>query len=252
MRYVAIGDSFTEGVGDPRDDGSLRGWADRVAEGLAHALGQPIEYANLSIRGRLLEPILDEQLEPALALKPDVLTFNGGGNDMMRPGADMDRLIRLTRSAIERCLAEGVRPVLLSGGDPTANIPLGRTIHARGSLLTRALAELVREHGLVFVNMFEDAELRRRGYWTADRIHLNAWGHERVAAKVLEALGHPTEARALEQDSRRRSLRAEAAFAREHLLPWVQRRVQGRSSGDGREPKHPQYIAVQPGQGSTG
>ena len=46
---------------------------------------EPIEYANLAIRGRLVWPIVEEQLEPALALKPTHLSFNGGGNDMLRP-----------------------------------------------------------------------------------------------------------------------------------------------------------------------
>jgi lysophospholipase L1-like esterase len=63
QRYVAIGDSFTEGVGDPdptRPNG-LRGWADRVAEVLA--AGDPgFGYANLAIRGRKLAGILDGQL----------------------------------------------------------------------------------------------------------------------------------------------------------------------------------------------
>ena len=37
IRYVAIGDSFTEGVGDEYPDGTPRGWADRLAEKLAEA-----------------------------------------------------------------------------------------------------------------------------------------------------------------------------------------------------------------------
>ncbi|HOZ59911.1 MAG TPA: SGNH/GDSL hydrolase family protein, partial [Nakamurella multipartita] len=75
MRYVAIGDSFTEGVGDERADGSVRGWADRVAEGLALATQEPVRYANLAIRGRKLAPIVDQQLEVALALEPAVMTY---------------------------------------------------------------------------------------------------------------------------------------------------------------------------------
>jgi lysophospholipase L1-like esterase len=68
VRYVAIGDSFTEGVGDELPDGHVRGWADLVAQGWADAAGMPIEYANLAIRGKLVWQIVEEQLEPALAL----------------------------------------------------------------------------------------------------------------------------------------------------------------------------------------
>ena len=85
VRFVAIGDSFTEGVGDELADGTVRGWADLVAQGWANSLGHTIEYANFAIRGKLIQPIVEQQLEPALALKPTHLSFNGGGNDMLRP-----------------------------------------------------------------------------------------------------------------------------------------------------------------------
>ena len=93
VRYVAIGDSFTEGVGDDLPDGRVRGWADLVARGWAHAERKPIEYANLAIRGKLAWPIVDEQLEPALALKPTHLSFNGGGNDMIRPRTSIEQVV---------------------------------------------------------------------------------------------------------------------------------------------------------------
>ena len=114
---MAIGDSFTEGVGDEGPNGEPRGWADRVAAGLASALGRPIDYANLAVRGRLLEPIVHGQLDEALALepKPTLLSLNGGGNDMMRPGTDLDRLIELTAEAVQRCADADVPLLLLSG-----------------------------------------------------------------------------------------------------------------------------------------
>src|ERR1700759_2146357 len=106
-RYVAIGDSFTEGVGDITDDGTERGWAVLVAAGLADAEGRPVSYANLAIRGRLMEPIVTGQLDAALALTPapTLLSLNGGGNDMRRPGGDMERLAHLTERAVRQCAA---------------------------------------------------------------------------------------------------------------------------------------------------
>ena len=90
-RYVALGDSFTEGVGDPesRSPGGLRGWADRVAEELSVG-HEDFAYANLAVRGLLLEQILDQQAGPALALKPDLITLSGGGNDLVFRGTDPD------------------------------------------------------------------------------------------------------------------------------------------------------------------
>jgi hypothetical protein len=73
-RLVTLGDSFTEGVGDddPAAPNGVRGWADRVAEQLA-AREPDFRYANLAIRGKLLPQILGEQLEPALAMAPDLV-----------------------------------------------------------------------------------------------------------------------------------------------------------------------------------
>ncbi|GMA90559.1 hypothetical protein GCM10025869_10880 [Homoserinibacter gongjuensis] len=133
IRYVAIGDSFTEGVGDELPDGRVRGWADLVAEGWAAGTGEPIDFANLAIRGKLIGPIVEEQLEPALALKPTHLSFNGGGNDILRPKADVDRIVGLFGHVLRRCDEEGVRLILLSGADPTRQLPLGRVMKRRGT-----------------------------------------------------------------------------------------------------------------------
>jgi hypothetical protein len=148
---VAIGDSFTEGLGDTLPDGSQRGWADLVAAGLAAAEKQTIQYANLAIRGRLLEPIVTEQLEAALSLDPlpTLLSLNGGGNDMMRPGSDMSQLVALTERALRRCAEAGVRVLLLSGADPSGNVsprpsvklsPIATYRVTGGSLPARVLA----------------------------------------------------------------------------------------------------------------
>ncbi|GAB3464984.1 SGNH/GDSL hydrolase family protein [Actinophytocola sediminis] len=244
---MAIGDSFTEGVGDEPVDGASRGWADLVASGLASATGETVHYANLAVRGRLLEPIATAQLDAALALSPapSLLSFNGGGNDMMRPGVDLARLVRLTEQVIRRCADAGVRLILLSGADPSARLPLGRMIHRRGTVLTTAVTRLAARHDLVFVDMFNDREIRGPGYWSADRLHLNSDGHRRVASRVLAALDHPVTAHTVAPPpAGARSVRAEARYYREHVLPWLNRRVRRQSSGDDRAGKHPTWVPV--------
>jgi lysophospholipase L1-like esterase len=247
VRYVAIGDSFTEGVGDELPGGGSRGWADLVASGLASAAGAPVRYANLAVRGRLIEPIATTQLDAALALSPapTLLTFNGGGNDMMRPGIDLAHLVRLTEHVIRRCADAGVRLVLLSGADPSARLPFGRVVSRRGAELTTAVTELAGGHDLVFVDMFNDREIRGPGYWSPDRLHLNGDGHRRVASRVLAALGHPVTAHVVAPPAPgRRDVLGEARYYREHVLPWLGRRLRGRSSGDERTGKHPDWITV--------
>jgi lysophospholipase L1-like esterase len=249
IRYAAVGDSFTEGVGDEGPDGSPRGWADRVAAELARALGTTVQYTNLAVRGRLLEPIVTDQLDTALSMSPapTLISLNGGGNDMLRPGTDMSRLIRLTELAVRRCVAAGVPLILLSGADPSDRLPFGNVTRRRGAILTEAIDELAARYDAVFVDVFHDVEIRRPVYWSADRLHLNAAGHQRVAGLVLGALGHAVPTHRIDPaPAERRQLIREVRYYREHVLPWVHRRARGRSSGDGRTPKHPHWTPVDP------
>lgn len=254
IRYVAIGDSFTEGVGDELPGGAVRGWADRVAEGLAQAVGEPISYANLAIRGRLLGPIIDEQLEPALALGPTLVTFNGGGNDMLRPGTDLPQIIARTEAVLRRIRDSGAEPLLLAGANPTGGLPMGSRVARKGDELARAAAVLAEQLGIRYANNWADPELTGAQYWSMDRLHLNPIGHQRVAANVLAALGYSAPASwvtAAPAPGHAPSFVDNARFAREHVAPWVKRRFTGRSSGDGRLPKYATWTVIEPGP-STG
>lgn len=239
IRYVAIGDSFTEGVGDELPDGTVRGWADLVALGWASALGEPIDYANLAIRGKLIGPIIEQQLEPALALKPTHLSFNGGGNDILRPRADMGRILDLFAHVMRRCDEEGVQLVLLSGANPTRQLPLGAVMRVRGNALSDLVEKRIAGRSdIVRAYNWFDEELGTPRFWSADRLHMNTRGHHRVAARVLDSLGvqRPADWWNLPEIPAEERLRG-ARYYREHVGPWIKRRLTGTSSGDGREPK---------------
>ncbi len=249
MRLVSIGDSFTEGVGDEQPDGTPRGWADLLAGGLARDRGAPVEYANLAIRGRRAGQIVVEQLEPALALEPTAITFNGGGNDLMRPRADIGPIVALTEHVILRCLESGVRPIILSGGNPTRGLPMGKRMQLLGDRLTSAVERLTAKYAVPFADNWNDTELARADYWSEDRLHLNTAGHRRVAARVLDTLGasYPLEwmaatARAVTAPSVVENL----VYYRRYVLPWVRRRLAGRSSGDDRTAKYLEWTVVGP------
>jgi lysophospholipase L1-like esterase len=251
VRFVAIGDSFTEGVGDDLPDGTVRGWADIAAQGWADATGEPIEYANLAIRGKLIRPIVEEQLEPALALRPTHLSFNGGGNDMLRPRTDVAAIADVFGHVLRRCDEEGVRLVLLSGANPSAHLPFGRVVQRRGDLLSAAVVERVRGRAdVVRALNWPDTELSTSAYWSADRLHMNARGHHRVAARVLDALGvsAPGEWWSLPADVSQARLGG-IAYYRTHVAPWVRRRLTGTSSGDGRAAKYGDWVRLLPVSG---
>lgn len=246
MRIAFIGDSFTEGLGDERPDGTLRGWADRVAEGLA-ASGETVLYANFAIRGRLLKPIVGEQLDAALALDPlpDLLVINGGGNDMMRPNYSTERCAQMLRGLLDRTEAARVPTLVLSGPNPSDHLPMGKVFDRRGRELTDAIPPLIegREH-VRFVNCFDHEELRDGRFWSEDRLHLNSAGHARVAALVLTALGVETPLPGPGEAPPAKTLRTELRYTRRYLAPWAARRIRGKSMGDGVDPKHPAWVEV--------
>ena len=248
VRYVAIGDSFTEGVGDELPDGRVRGWADLTAQGWADAAAQPIEYANLAIRGKLAWPIVDEQLERALALKPTHLSFNGGGNDMIRPRTSISGVVGAFSRVIERCDEQGVRLLLLSGANPSAQLPLSRVVQRRGDILSAAVsARIDGRADIIRAFNWPDRELSTPAYWSQDRLHMNARGHHRVAARMLTALGFAAPSAWWSLPPLPAGARMNASkYYQQHLGPWVRRRLTGTSSGDGRDPKFADWAVVEP------
>ncbi len=239
--FIAIGDNFTEGVGDDLPDGRQRGWADFVALGLAQATTEPVRYANLAIRGRKLGPILSEQLEPAIAQHPQLVSLNGGGNDIMRPRVTIESVARQLIDAADRVAASGSRMMLLSGANPSRHLPMGGLLRKRGDELAVAVRDLLPRDGVLFVDNWADESLEDLRYWSDDRLHLNALGHARVASNVLTALDVPVPAEWGVADGEAApagaASRRTADYYRRYVLPWIGRRLTGRSSGDGRTAK---------------
>ncbi len=249
QRYVALGDSFTEGVGDPdptRPNG-VRGWADRVAEHLA-TLEPDFRYANLAIRGRKLPAILDEQLEPALALQPDLVTIHGGGNDVLRPRVDLDALAARYDEAIGRLVATGARVVMFTLFDP-GTTGIYASVRGRFAIFNEWAREIADRHGAHVVDQWRMRDFELPAVMDSDRMHLNAAGHTIMAGQVLDALGVPHAVRPpalapIPVLSRREKLADNVRWTREFLAPWVHRRLTGRSSGDGLDPKRPTLAPI--------
>ena len=246
---AAIGDSFTEGVGDELPDGTVRGWADFVALGLAAAAHEPIGYANLAIRGRKLGPIVDEQLEMAIGLHPEVISFNGGGNDMLRPRMPEERVADRFRQAVHRIRGAGIHVLMLSGANPTDHLPLGRVRRTRSAphRRTRRPRPARRRHVRrqlqrpraarhpLLVARQAAPQLARPRARREQRAHgpgvavPDEWGVAEVAAAPPGTRSRNT-----------------AAYYREFVLPWIGRRLTGRSSGDGRAAKRPTLEPLAP------
>lgn len=247
--YVALGDSFTEGVGDPdptRPNG-VRGWADRVAEVLA-AHDPRFRYANLAIRGRKMHAVLAEQVEPALALQPDLVSIYAGGNDILRPVVDIDGIVDSYRAALTRLHEAGSHVVLFTGFD-LGWAPMFGRLRGRVAIYNELVRELADDLDATLVDFWRMREYRDPRYWDVDRMHMSTLGHRRMAIAVLDALdlAHELVHETLpEPEPMPRAERREAdlAWAKAHMAPWVHRRLTGRSSGDGLAPRYPELTRV--------
>lgn len=265
--FIAIGDSFTEGMNDPDPGGGFRGWSDRLAGMLAVEYPE-LRYANLSIRGKLLGQIVDEQLPEALELAassdgPVLVSLAGGGNDILRPGSDPDAMAELFDSAVARLREAGCQVMMFTGFDPMA-FPVMRLLRGRIAAYNMHLRAIADERDCYLVDLWSMRVLRDPGAWSADRLHLTSGSHQRVALRAAEVLGLPVtedwrditaavpaSAVAVGSSAYTRSAwlaarREDVRWAREYFVPWVNRRIRGTSSGDGLLAKRPALQPVTP------
>ncbi|MCX5207998.1 SGNH/GDSL hydrolase family protein [Kitasatospora sp. NBC_00240] len=248
--YAALGDSFTEGLDDPGPDGVFAGWADRLAGLLAERRPDgDFRYANLAVRGRLLDQIVAEQVPQVRRIAPDLVTFCAGGNDILRPGSDPDEVAERFEAAVLE-LREAAGTVLICTGFDTRGVPVLK--HLRGRIATynghlRAIAD---RNGCAVADLWSLRAVHDRRAWSEDRLHLSPEGHQRVALLAARALGIP-----VEQDpdapwpaqhvlSPAEQRRENIQWARSYLIPWVGRRLRGESSGDHVEAKRPELLPL--------
>lgn len=236
--YVAMGDSFTEGMDDAYPDGTYRGWADLVAVRLAAEAGSDFGYANLAIRGRLFDAVVAEQLRPAVDMRPDLISFAAGGNDVLRRRCEPHALLARFDDLVAELRGTGADVLLFRFADVLARLPGQRMLAPRIAVLNEGVGDIAKRHGATLVDLYADVEFRNPVLWGPDRLHMSPAGHRRVAAHVLDALGvgidedwlivPPRPAQTPWLAARGADLR----WAGQHLAPWLKRRLTGRSSGD--------------------
>jgi lysophospholipase L1-like esterase len=248
--YVALGDSFTEGVGDPAPDGTFVGWADRFAVLLADRVPEySFRYANLAVRGRLLDQIIEEQVPRAKELAPDLVSFCAGGNDILRPGSDPDAVAERFEAAVAD-LARHVGSVMITTGFDTRDIPVLRHLRGKVATYTAHIRSIADRYDCPVLDLWSLKSVQDRRAWDGDRLHFSPEGHTRVALRAAQVLGlaipadpdqpWPPLAPRGAAEVRRDNIH----WACEHLVPWIGRRLRGESSGDNVEPKRPNLLPL--------
>jgi uncharacterized protein (DUF952 family)/lysophospholipase L1-like esterase len=250
-RYVAIGDSQTEGLNDADGQGGHRGWADRFADLLAGP-NPHLQYANLAVRGRLVGAMRDGQLGPALAMRPDVVTVMGGLNDMMRPAFDVDLVAGQLDAMIAALVDSGATVLTNTFPDPSTVAPIFRRLAPRTAAYNERIREVAARRGALLVDFDAHGVGTDLRMWSPDRIHANSVGHSLIAAGFADTLGLPgfsywTDP--LPPGARVGPLRragTELRWLGGDVAPWMLRRARGRSSGDGITAKRPRLLPVAP------
>lgn len=244
-RFVALGDSYTEGVGDPEPEslGGLRGWADRVAEELSAGQAD-FAYANLAIRGLLLRQILDGQLAAALALKPDLVAIAAGGNDIIFRHGDPDKLAEKLDQGIGKLAATGATVLLFAGPD-WGNTPVFSTIRGRVAIYNEHLHSIGARHHAVMVDLWCLPELQHALMWDPDRLHLSPLGHHAVAMATLNALGvphtlEPLQPRPLPAHGWTQARAEDLVWVRQYFVPWVLKQLRPHPAAASLAAKRPQ------------
>ncbi|QDV09835.1 GDSL-like Lipase/Acylhydrolase [Planctomycetes bacterium Poly30] len=249
-RYIALGDSSTEGLDDPNGRGGYRGWSERLALHIARGQAAPLEYANLAVRGRSTREVLEEQLAPALALAPDFATLFVGTNDVTAGRFDEERFAA-DFEAMQRSLRDAGSAVLsFTLPDLTPVMPLARFVRGRVLRMNERIRGCSAATGSLLVDFAAAPVTSDPRLWSEDRIHANSLGHERMAAALAEAIGLVGHGGWEEPlgPAERRSLAARAGtelgWWTRHFVPWIGRSLTGKTSGDGLEPKYPCPIVV--------
>lgn len=254
-RYVALGDSLTEGLCDTSrmPAGEYRGWADRLA--LLLALASPadaaVEYANLAVRSRKVADAVEDQLPSAVGLRADLVSVLIGANDLVGPRADAAGLATRLGESVLQLRGTGADVLLVLPFMPGR--PAARLFEHRFGVFAERLAEVVDGAGVRLLDVRADPGLVDPGTWAADRVHLNSAGHRALAYAAAGVLGVPDAAelerleRAVHDDGAEPDRPVgDAEWLARYAAPWVLRRLRGRTAGDGRDAKRPGLAPVRP------
>lgn len=262
-RFVAIGDSATEGLEDHDPQGGYRGWADRLAMILSQAAadavavrgvaGEPVRYANLGIRGHVSGEVRTLQFDRAMAMRPDLLTITAGVNDCLALATDFEAITDNLTAMLSEASGAGITVMMFTLPDPVAINPLaGRLLRDRILRVNEIQRIECERYGALLLDLERFPVACDPRLWYDDRLHGNALGHEKVAHGMAWRLGLPGhEAWAdplpdhLEPPQLRQRMAGDLDWARNHFGPWLVKGLRGIRQGQGVVAKRPDLTPVE-------
>ncbi|MGW3108601.1 SGNH/GDSL hydrolase family protein [Streptomyces sp. NPDC001100] len=186
VRFVALGDSLTEGVGDPVGE-AWRGWAALLADGLAGQPEDTVEFTNLAVSGAQSRDVLERQTPAGLALNPDVVSVVIGVNDTLRCTFDIQALAARLDKVYAAFTAQGAVLLTACLPDPGAMLglpgALARPLARRQRAVNTVVHALSERYGAVHLHAAEGEWIMDRAIWSADRLHPGERGHRQLALR---------------------------------------------------------------------
>lgn len=191
LRFAALGDSATFGLGDPVV-GGWRGWARLLADALA-ASAYDVSFCNLAVSGATAGSVLREQLPDAIAHRPDLAALVVGVNDTLKSTWDAGRVrAELLESADALC-AQGATLLTVRFHDHTRMLPLPapvrRRLLGRIEALNAAWDDVYLAYGGLRVDLASMPEPYERRFWSVDRLHPSELGHRSLARAFAAEIG---------------------------------------------------------------
>ncbi|MFL6158713.1 MAG: SGNH/GDSL hydrolase family protein, partial [Marmoricola sp.] len=246
-RFVALGDSQTEGCNDDDGRGGWRGWADRFALRLAETTSPDLTYANLAVGGCRARHVRDVQLPAALELQPDLASVVVGMNDLLRHDFNLEATVTQVEETFAALRATGCRVITTSFPDVARMLPVMSWLRPREVLLNQRLAEAAARHDVAVLDLFDIELSGDPGMWSHDRIHGSALGHERIAAGMARLFELPGSDDSWSQvtgpvPAGLSVVRRDAWWVASFVGPFLAKQVRGKTHDKG--PKRPELLPV--------